>query len=53
MEEKLKRREQGAKQNPFIDPEGYRQYIADYETEFRYQLASEKAGGPPAGTKKP
>lgn len=53
MEEKLKRRAQGAKQNPFIDPEGYRQYVADYENEFRLQLASEKAGGPPTGTKKP
>jgi len=49
LEEKQKRLEQGASPNPFIDPQGYREYIADYETAFEDQLQSEKAGGPPPG----
>ena len=50
MEEKLKRMQQGASSNPFIDPQGYRDYIADYENEFLAQLQQEKAGGPPSGS---
>ena len=49
LEEKLKRLEQGASPNPFIDPQGYREYVADYKTAFEDQLQSEKAGGPPVG----
>jgi metallo-beta-lactamase class B len=42
LEEKLKRLEAGAGPNPFIDPEGYRTYVADYEYEFRYRLQQER-----------
>lgn len=49
LDEKLKRLQQDAGVNPFIDPQGYREYISDYENEFLYQLQSERAGGPPVG----
>ena len=42
VQEKLKRREQGAGVNPFIDPEGYRAYIANYERAFLDQLSAER-----------
>jgi metallo-beta-lactamase class B len=42
MEDKLKRLEAGSQQNPFIDPEGYRTYVADYDYEFRYRLQQER-----------
>jgi len=42
LEEKLKRLEAGSPQNPFIDPEGYRTYVADYDYEFRYRLQQER-----------
>jgi metallo-beta-lactamase class B len=32
----------GAARNPFIDPEGYRAFVADAEARFRAQLASER-----------
>ncbi len=48
LEEKLKRMQQGPGPNPFIDPQGYREYIADYEQAFLDQLQKERAGGPPA-----
>jgi metallo-beta-lactamase class B len=44
MEEKRKRKEAGAETNPFIDPEGYRTYIADFEYDFRYRLQQERLG---------
>lgn len=47
MEEKIKRLEQDAGTNPFIDPEGYRLFIAKYEKAFLDQLQKERAGGPP------
>jgi len=50
MEEKLKRMQEGAQPNPFIDPQGCRDYIADYEHEYLYQLQEERAGGKSAGT---
>ena len=46
LEEKQKRLEQGASSNPFIDPQGYREHVADYEQAFEDQLKSEQAGGP-------
>ncbi len=42
VQEKLKRRAQGTGVNPFIDPEGYRAYIADYERAFLDQLNTER-----------
>ena len=45
LEEKLERLQQGAEQNPFIDPQGYQDYIADYEQAFLDALQEEQAGG--------
>lgn len=47
MEEKIRRMEQGAKPNPFIDPDGYKKFIAEYEGAYLNQLKKERAGGPP------
>ena len=47
MEEKIKRLEQGVVTNPFIDPQGYRAFLAESEKAFRDQLQKERAGGPP------
>ena len=47
LDEKIKRMEQGAKPNPFIDPEGYKKFVAEYEKAYLDQLKAEKAGGPP------
>jgi metallo-beta-lactamase class B len=33
--------------NPFIDPAGYKAYVADRETAFRTELARQKSGLPP------
>lgn len=35
MKEKMERMEQGTKPNPFIDPEGYRTYLANGENDFQ------------------
>jgi metallo-beta-lactamase class B len=51
MEGKRKQQEAGATPNPFIDPEGYRTYIADYEYDFRYRLQQERLAK--AGQAKP
>ena len=45
LEEKLERLQQGAEQNPFIDPQGYQDYIADYEQAFLDVLQEEQAAG--------
>jgi hypothetical protein len=34
----------GAKSNPFIAPEGYRNYIASYEKSYRDQILREESG---------
>jgi metallo-beta-lactamase class B len=47
LDGKLARMNQGAATNPFIDPQGYRQYIADYKNAFEQELKKEKAGAPP------
>jgi metallo-beta-lactamase class B len=44
MEEKLERLRQGAEGNPFIDPEGYQEYIEGREKVFREHLAKEREG---------
>ena len=41
MDEKLQRRKDG-QSNPFIDPQGYKQFVADKEQEFRAELAKQK-----------
>jgi metallo-beta-lactamase class B len=46
---KLKRLDEGANPNPFVDPEGWKRFIANAENVFLKQLAAEKA----AETKKP
>lgn len=42
MEEKYQRMKAGAKENPFIDPEGYLRFIDDAQATYRKQLAREK-----------
>ncbi len=44
MEGKVKRMTVDAKSNPFIDPAGFRDYIASYEKSYNEQLQREKAG---------
>ena len=46
MEEKLAAREQTPDTNPFIDPEGCRTYITDWEYEFQYLLQQSRLGLP-------
>jgi metallo-beta-lactamase class B len=42
MEDKFARRKEGAA-NPFIDPQGYKDYVADREKAFRDELAKQSA----------
>ena len=42
MENKVRRMSAEAKSNPFIDPEGYRNYIASYEKSYNEQLLQER-----------
>lgn len=42
MKDKYERARDGEKPNPFIDPEGYRRFIADAEQRFRERLESER-----------
>lgn len=42
LTEKSKLVEEGAKQNPFVDPKGYRRYIEDTEKAFRKQLEQQR-----------
>jgi len=42
MDEKLARMKKGEKPNPFIDPQGYRDFIDTLERNYRSQLAKEK-----------
>jgi metallo-beta-lactamase class B len=41
MKEKIARMGQGAKPNPFIDPAGYREYVANGEREFQKTLEAQ------------
>ena len=43
MHEKRERMKAGAKSNPFIDPEGYRLFVEEYERRYLDQLAGEMA----------
>lgn len=42
MKAKFRRLQSGASTNPFIDPEGYRQFVAEAEQRFREQLSNER-----------
>jgi metallo-beta-lactamase class B len=42
MDRKRARQRAGADPNPFIDPDGYRRFVADAEARFRAALASER-----------
>jgi metallo-beta-lactamase class B len=42
LEEKYSRMKEAAAANPFVDPEGYKNLIAEKEREFRIELAKEK-----------
>jgi metallo-beta-lactamase class B len=44
MEAKVGRMTADAKSNPFIDPDGYRNYIAAYEKSYNEQLQNERSG---------
>jgi metallo-beta-lactamase class B len=50
MEEKYARLKDGAA-NPFVDPAGYKKFVADKEQEFRAELAKQQAEGRPAQAK--
>src|SRR5215813_6006288 len=43
MEEKFARLKQGSA-NPFIDPDGYKKFVADKDQEFRAELKKQEAG---------
>jgi metallo-beta-lactamase class B len=45
MEEKYARMKPGSP-NPFVDPEGYKTFVAQKEREFRDELAKQKASAP-------
>jgi metallo-beta-lactamase class B len=42
MEAKFERMKRGTRQNPFIDPAGYKEYVEQKEKEFRERLAEQK-----------
>jgi metallo-beta-lactamase class B len=42
LDEKYARLKDGAT-NPFIDPDGYKKFVAEKEQEFRTELAKQKA----------
>ena len=44
LEEKLAQKAQNPGVNPFIDPQGCRDYVADWEYEFRYKLQQARLG---------
>jgi metallo-beta-lactamase class B len=47
MDVRLARMAAGEGIEPFIDPQGYKGYLDEYESAFRGQLAREQSGGPP------
>ena len=49
LEGKLAKMKPGAA-NPFIDREGFQQYVKDYEHEYQFSLQEEKAGRPATST---
>jgi metallo-beta-lactamase class B len=49
LTDKAERQRKGETSNPFIDPKGYRAYLARMEERFRTQLAEERKGVPAQG----
>src|SRR5262249_47455547 len=47
LKEKLRRRGSGERSNPFIDPEGYKSFVARSEASFMRQLDLERRGRVP------
>jgi metallo-beta-lactamase class B len=47
MDEKMPKMKPGVA-NPFIDPDGYKQFVASKEAEFKAELEKQSAGGPVA-----
>ena len=45
MQEKYAQLQKGAAGNPFIDPQGYRQYVASKEKAFQDELARQERAG--------
>lgn len=43
LEAKYRRRSAGAQANPFVDPDGYRQFVQGKEQEFRDELDRQRA----------
>jgi metallo-beta-lactamase class B len=48
LEPKLAQWKENPQVNPFIDPQGCRDYVADWEYEFRYKLQQARLGQPAA-----
>jgi hypothetical protein len=46
MEEKYGRLQKGSSTNPFVDPEGYRSFVAFKEKQFLDELARQKNSKP-------
>jgi metallo-beta-lactamase class B len=44
LPEKAKARERGLRANPFIDPQGYRDYITTFEQQYLDKLEADRAG---------
>ena len=49
LEPKLAQWKANPQVNPFIDPQGCRDYVADWEYEFRYKLQQARLGQQPTG----
>jgi metallo-beta-lactamase class B len=47
--EKADRLRKGTKENPFVDPQGYKDYVARMEKKYQEQLRAERAAPKPAG----
>jgi len=44
---KADRLRKGTKENPFVDPQGYKDYVAQFEKKFQEQIREERAGAKP------
>jgi metallo-beta-lactamase class B len=44
---KAERLRKGAKENPFIDPQGYKDYVTKYEKKYQEQIRQERAAAKP------
>ena len=46
FEQKRKRLARGEEPNPFIDPDGYKRFVVQYENEFHQKLEAQKKSAP-------